>query len=953
MITKLVVDAFRGVSQRAVFEPEVLTILTGRNGLGKTTFFDAVDWCLFGTVSRLGSDPSLLTNLYSPGKQPRVEVHLEYRGQSAVVARTASEIRLNDEVVQERELAEFLTVDPDVFPPYLRDLGRQVRAACYLAQDQIHSFVSASGDSERRALFHGLLGVPNAALVESSLRRVSDHFATRERRLLETISRLSDGLTESTLEVDPEVEADAVSLLNSLGERFPGADVPRVRESLDSSLSELERRAVLLESLLVASADTETTVSSVNAELTSLDNERAQLRQGLHAATVAATAGTDRVAAAQQRQQRALDRMSTAERRVASVEAYLAEQSRAESLASGVAEAADRLRQAEEALAAAELNAASTLTGLTEAEQLLESKQRQAALFEERLARESERSEISSRLQALVSELEQADSLVTESEASSHSAELELRAAAARRDDVAMKQRAAASVAAREAQLDALRTQLLSLIRTEDRLCPLCGHEYASHDELRRHVASSAVDSSRSVLKSLTESLGDAERAAKAKQTETDLAGTALADARRRADQLRRAAGELQAALRAVESSLAAVGSSDQVSGLAEAQSNRDRLRLAETTTQATLAECRRLLQDATVAHRRLSAEHQLVLSRVSKQQAPASTPDEARSELRAAEQESVAAAEDLQRIRASQAVLESKLVDARSQLSAADSRVAAETDRKDRAIAQLRSLYEPVGLSVTEDLAAFRIEVSQRLDLIRQQTVADREALARAVAIERRLAINRSAVNEQSMRKELAIAEEDLKTLRSAHDRFQGIAEALEVRSREEAENAGVRHRAAIQECINALYPHRHLNEIDLDFANGEVLVKDRWLSGGVRPEDYSSRGQANVLALSLFLGMALRQSFAENRFIMLDEPVQNLDDLHFLAFLTLLKRIALSRQVIVSTADSNIAEVLRRQLRSWSAGHRRWCEYEWVDFGPQSGPSIVRRDGARFAVA
>jgi exonuclease SbcC len=157
----------------------------------------------------------------------------------------------------------------------------------------------------------------------------------------------------------------------------------------------------------------------------------------------------------------------------------------------------------------------------------------------------------------------------------------------------------------------------------------------------------------------------------------------------------------------------------------------------------------------------------------------------------------------------------------------------------------------------------------------------------------------------------------------------------------------------AAIQECVNDLYPHRHLNEVEIDFGEGELLVKDRWLTKGVRPQDYSSTGQANVLALSVFLGLALRQTFSLARFLLLDEPVQNLDDLHFLAFLTLLKRVALSRQVIISTADSNVTEILRRQLRSWSTEKRTWCEYEWVAFDPKIGPTINKHEGKRMAVA
>jgi len=120
-----------------------------------------------------------------------------------------------------------------------------------------------------------------------------------------------------------------------------------------------------------------------------------------------------------------------------------------------------------------------------------------------------------------------------------------------------------------------------------------------------------------------------------------------------------------------------------------------------------------------------------------------------------------------------------------------------------------------------------------------------------------------------------------------------------------------------------------------------------------GVRPEDYSSTGQANILALSVFLGLALRQTFSVGRFILLDEPVQNLDDLHFLAVLTPLKRVALSRHVIMSTADSNIAAILRRQLKGWSLSSRRWCEYEWVAFDPQKGPTVRRHEGKQIAVA
>jgi len=75
---------------------------------------------------------------------------------------------------------------------------------------------------------------------------------------------------------------------------------------------------------------------------------------------------------------------------------------------------------------------------------------------------------------------------------------------------------------------------------------------------------------------------------------------------------------------------------------------------------------------------------------------------------------------------------------------------------------------------------------------------------------------------------------------------------------------------------------------------------------------------------------------------FILLDEPIQTLDDVHFLGLLGLIKRIAFSSQVIFSTADRNIAELTQRQMRGLR-GIRQYVGYEWRNFDPQEGPEVV----------
>jgi DNA repair exonuclease SbcCD ATPase subunit len=52
-LTSLVVQSFRGFSRRQSFALGDVNVFGGPNGFGKTSFFDSVLWCLFGSIPRL------------------------------------------------------------------------------------------------------------------------------------------------------------------------------------------------------------------------------------------------------------------------------------------------------------------------------------------------------------------------------------------------------------------------------------------------------------------------------------------------------------------------------------------------------------------------------------------------------------------------------------------------------------------------------------------------------------------------------------------------------------------------------------------------------------------------------------------------------------------------------------------------------------------------------------
>lgn len=955
MITRVTVREFRGISGSEVFEPEILTILTGRNGLGKTTFFDAVDWCLFGEASRLGSQSGLVKNLYHSEGHPSVEVVLTLGREAVAVTRTENGVTLNSKPVGERELAEALILDPEVFPPHLRQLGRQVRTVTYLPQEQIREFVNASLSPERKALLQGLLGVPNAGIVQSSIKRIRDHFSVREKNLIEETSNLDYELRQlaTAVEFDLTVEREARDFLAAFREQYgdrSGA-IESLRSALEANLAALENHAAMLDSTLAAHSETAATVEQADKEIATLQQRRAALLDLAVEADPRVSEGRASIDTALAAQQDAARQMVAEEARVASLLSSLSKKQRFDELAKELAkwdrERADVVARSTELKNSAE----SLQLELDMTQKLADEHRIQARLTQERAATETRRADVEKRLSVLQDERRVKGDDLPAIERDQAAASKEVADAMAAKDQASASHELAMRSSRRAAQLADLRDKLISLIDPEESHCPLCGAEYGTHDRLREYLLRSARTSD------IDDRLRDASSAMGAAEikllqvTAREKLQSAVAEKRRTAlEQIDRELLQLKTQHDSLTLSLRELGEPVDLKPSSDVLTKVIELRAKVEAADGSLSQIQDHLRSIENRRNRVTSEQEELKSAGALTLAPDVTVEmiaEARQHVSQARTRVDERDQKLRILRDTQATLESHLSDTRSQIAAIEGRLNAERERKRRVLENFDRQCGSLGL-VGVDAETIGGELQQRAERLRSEIVEVRRAIGQANAIDRRQIVNESMIKQRDLQKRLAEVKENLSELRRAQNRFQVIAEELGTRSRTEADSAGALHLLAAQECVNDLYPHRHLNEVDIDFAEGELLVKDRWLKKGVRPQDYSSTGQANVLALSVFLGLALRQTFSSGRFLLLDEPVQNLDDLHFLAFLTLLKRVALSRQVIISTADSNVAEIMRRQLRSWSVSNRRWCEYEWVAFEPESGPTIRRHEWA-----
>jgi DNA repair exonuclease SbcCD ATPase subunit len=106
-------------------------------------------------------------------------------------------------------------------------------------------------------------------------------------------------------------------------------------------------------------------------------------------------------------------------------------------------------------------------------------------------------------------------------------------------------------------------------------------------------------------------------------------------------------------------------------------------------------------------------------------------------------------------------------------------------------------------------------------------------------------------------------------------------------------------------------------------------------------------SSSQMNALAVSIFLSLNLGLTALPLEAVLLDDPLQSLDDVNLLGLVDLLRRTKDRRQLVVSTHDARFGSLLERKLRAVSKQQRTTV----IEFSgwQRSGPVYTQRDVSR----
>jgi exonuclease SbcC len=125
------------------------------------------------------------------------------------------------------------------------------------------------------------------------------------------------------------------------------------------------------------------------------------------------------------------------------------------------------------------------------------------------------------------------------------------------------------------------------------------------------------------------------------------------------------------------------------------------------------------------------------------------------------------------------------------------------------------------------------------------------------------------------------------------------------------------------IQKRLRAVYG---FGDVTLNAKGNEIRVVVGWESEQLKPADYFSDSQKQILMLSLFLAGRLTQTWSGFAPILMDDPVTHFDDLNAFGFVELIRGLVSTsprrRQFFISTCEHRLFDLMLKKFSRLEGG-------------------------------
>lgn len=248
-IRRVSIENFRGFrTERIIDLAASATIVSGSNGKGKTSFFDALQWLLLGSLSRLAelanrrSGEYIVNSFASDGASATVSAEFELDGRLLTLTRTGnhkdsklqlidSEQALTGEQAQQA-LCEVLLDDPEM------SLKDTVLTSGMLQQDVVRAVLQEEPKNRYRHMA-ALLGLEEIAGFETEAKRRAERREELAKRARSEHADVEERLKSSQAELtrltqrlitQPEIAKARQGLRDELADSAPAFEIPQLPE---------------------------------------------------------------------------------------------------------------------------------------------------------------------------------------------------------------------------------------------------------------------------------------------------------------------------------------------------------------------------------------------------------------------------------------------------------------------------------------------------------------------------------------------------------------------------------------------------------------------------------------------------------------------------------------------------------------------------------------------------
>ncbi|WP_310964899.1 AAA family ATPase [Nocardioides terrisoli] len=157
----------------------------------------------------------------------------------------------------------------------------------------------------------------------------------------------------------------------------------------------------------------------------------------------------------------------------------------------------------------------------------------------------------------------------------------------------------------------------------------------------------------------------------------------------------------------------------------------------------------------------------------------------------------------------------------------------------------------------------------------------------------------------------------------------------------------------AALEPLMNDVYsrldPHPAFKNLSFSIESfrskgtATATVTDTERNITVNPMLVFSSAQANIVVLSAFLALGWAAGTSSLPFVLLDDPLQAMDDVNVLGFADLARHLRRERQIVIATHEARFAELLERKLSGRQPGEDL-IVHDFVGWS-RSGPEVETR--------